>query len=82
LLVEQLSKVISDFGKSARFVPIEPMAQSKTSTSAFRQACEGFDRRLSGYPVNNILQGAHPKVVQERLGHSSIKTTLDVYGHL
>jgi len=24
----------------------------------------------------------HPKVIQERLGHSSIKTTLDVYGHL
>jgi len=23
-----------------------------------------------------------PKVVQERLGHSSIQMTLDVYGHL
>jgi uncharacterized membrane protein len=29
-----------------------------------------------------IALGAHPKVIQERLGHSSIKVTLDVHGHL
>ena len=29
-----------------------------------------------------ITQGEHPKVIQERLGHKSIKTTLDRYGHL
>ena len=29
-----------------------------------------------------IAQGEHPKVIQERLGHTSIKTTLDTYGHL
>lgn len=29
-----------------------------------------------------IRQGVHPKVVQERLGHSSAATTLDYYGHL
>ncbi|MFQ5967852.1 MAG: site-specific integrase [Acidimicrobiia bacterium] len=29
-----------------------------------------------------IANGQHPKVIQERLGHTSIKTTLDVYGHL
>jgi len=29
-----------------------------------------------------IALGAHPKVIQERLGHSSIKVTLDTYGHL
>ncbi len=27
-------------------------------------------------------QGAHPKVVQERLGHSTIVTTMDVYSHV
>lgn len=26
--------------------------------------------------------GAHPKVIQERLGHSSITIMMDVYGHL
>jgi len=29
-----------------------------------------------------IAQGAHPKSIQERLGHSSIRITLDRYGHL
>lgn len=29
-----------------------------------------------------IAQGAHPKEIQARLGHASIKTTLDTYGHL
>jgi integrase len=29
-----------------------------------------------------LKQGIHPKVVQERLGHSSITTTLDVYSHV
>ena len=29
-----------------------------------------------------ISLGAHPKAIQERLGHSSITVTIDVYGHL
>jgi integrase len=29
-----------------------------------------------------LLQGIHPKVVQERLGHSNISMTLDTYSHL
>lgn len=29
-----------------------------------------------------IAEGAHPKLIQERLGHSSITITLDRYGHL
>jgi len=29
-----------------------------------------------------IAQGAHPKAVQERLGHSTVRLTLDCYGHL
>ena len=28
-----------------------------------------------------ISMGAHPKVIQEGLGHASIRTTLDTYGH-
>lgn len=28
-----------------------------------------------------ITQGVHPKVMQERLGHASAATTLDMYGH-
>jgi integrase len=29
-----------------------------------------------------LQQGVHPKVVQERLGHSSINITLDIYSHV
>ncbi len=29
-----------------------------------------------------IAEGAHPKVIQTRLGHTSITTTLDTYGHI
>ena len=29
-----------------------------------------------------IAHGAHPKAIQERLGHSTIRVTFDRYGHL
>jgi hypothetical protein len=29
-----------------------------------------------------IAQGAHPKEIQEHLGHSTIRLTFDRYGHL
>lgn len=29
-----------------------------------------------------IAQGAHPKLIMERLGHKDITTTMNVYGHL
>ena len=29
-----------------------------------------------------LLQGVHPKVVQERLGHSKMSTTMDIYSHV
>lgn len=28
-----------------------------------------------------LIEGVHPKIVQERLGHSSISVTLDIYSH-
>jgi integrase len=29
-----------------------------------------------------LEHGVHPKIVQERLGHSSVSTTLDIYSHI
>jgi len=29
-----------------------------------------------------LLGGVHPKLVQERLGHSNISMTLDIYSHV
>jgi integrase len=29
-----------------------------------------------------LADGVHPKVTQERLGHSTISTTMDLYSHV
>ncbi len=29
-----------------------------------------------------LLQGVHPKIVAERLGHSTVSMTMDVYSHV
>jgi len=29
-----------------------------------------------------MAQGVHPKIVNERLGHSSVSITLDIYSHV
>ena len=34
------------------------------------------------YATVALNAGVHPKIVQERLGHSSISVTLDIYSHV
>lgn len=55
-----------------------------------------FDRRVARHGLERIrlhdlrhtwatvalANGVHPKVVQERLGHSSITVTMDIYSHV
>jgi integrase len=53
-----------------------------------------FLARLKGFPrvsfhdlrhshaTQLLLAGVHPKIAQERLGHSTISTTLDLYSHV
>ena len=39
--------------------------------------------RITPRHASHLLrQGVHPKVISERLGHSSVGFTLDTYGHL
>ena len=33
-------------------------------------------------PMQLLRQGIHPKIVSERLGHSSVAITLDIYSHV
>jgi integrase len=58
---------------------------------AWRAACDaafgaGFEARfhdLRHTAVALLIQeGAHPKLIQARMGHSSITMTMDTYGHL
>ena len=37
---------------------------------------------LNSHASHLLRQGVHPKVVSERLGHSTVGITLDVYSHL
>lgn len=43
--------------------------------------CRFHDLRHS-HAALLIKAGVHPKVIQKRMGHSSIRTTLDTYGHV
>ncbi|MGH2688176.1 MAG: tyrosine-type recombinase/integrase [Actinomycetota bacterium] len=51
-------------------------------------AAAGLDQGLRFHDLRHscaallVAQGAHPKEIQARLGHSSITTTLNTYGHL
>ncbi|MGA6933250.1 MAG: tyrosine-type recombinase/integrase, partial [Pseudolabrys sp.] len=34
------------------------------------------------HATHMLMSGVHPKVAQERLGHSSIAVTMDTYSHV
>jgi integrase len=55
----------------------------------FQRICEANELpKLRFYDLRHthasllIHEGVHPKKISERLGHSSIKLTMDTYGHL
>jgi integrase len=67
----------------------KPIAASSFNTAHWKPAKQraGIDR-LRWHDLRHtavalaIAQGAHPKAIQSRLGHSSVQVTLDRYGHL
>jgi integrase len=65
-----------------------PLSHSSFQTHHFRKAqeasgvyCRFHDLRHTSVALA-IAEGAHPKAIQTRMGHSSITVTLDRYGHL
>ena len=65
-----------------------PIISSSFWNNHFRRAqrrvgvvCRFHDLRHSSVALA-IAEGAHPKAIQARMGHSSINVTLDRYGHL
>jgi integrase len=65
--------------------PFLPMGFSGAFTRIMRKA------GLKGYRLHDarhahatlmLRQGVHPKIVQERLGHAKVGTTLDIYSHV
>ena len=65
--------------------PILPRAFSGAFRKIMRRAgMEGFRLHDARHAHASLMlrQGVHPKVVQERLGHAKVGTTLDIYSHV
>ena len=68
-------------GKSLRRASWRQRFWLPAVAASVREPCRFHDLRHT-HAALMIAKGVHPKVLQERLGHASAKTTLDVYGHL
>jgi integrase len=59
-----------------------------TVTKRFQDRTEAAGYKVTFHQLRHahasflLKQGIHPKVVAERLGHSTISTTLDIYSHV
>ena len=65
--------------------PFLPKSYSGAFTKIMRRAgLEGYRLHDARHAHATIMlkQGIHPKIVQERLGHAKISTTLDRYSHV
>ena len=67
---------------AGRFGGVTSGAASGCRRERLLSANPAFHYLRHSHAARLIAQGEHPKVIQERLGHASIKTTLDTYGHL
>lgn len=64
--------------------PIVPATATKrfqevTQVAGYKVTFQQLRHAYAGY---SLKKGIHPKVVAERLGHSTISTTLDIYSHV
>ena len=65
--------------------PILPRGYSGAFKKIMRQAgLEGYRLHDARHAHASLMlkQGVHPKIVQERLGHAKVGTTLDIYSHV
>ena len=65
--------------------PFLPRSFSGAFTKIMRQAgLEGYRLHDARHAHATLMlrQGVHPKIVQERLGHAKVGTTLDIYSHV
>ena len=64
--------------------PIKPDSFSRSWNHWFkkRKSQVRFHDLRHTHATHLLEQGVHPKVAQERLGHSSISITMDIYSHV
>ena len=84
---------LSDKGNTAWLFPAPEGGPIRRTTWTRRVwkpalAAAGLDEALGTHTLRRsqvallIAQGEHPKVIADRLGHTSVRSVLDVYGHL
>jgi len=90
MLADQLDRFVEAASDALVFTngAGHPLSHSSFLTHHFRKAqlaagvsCRFHDLRHTSVALA-IAEGAHPKAIQVRMGHSSITVTLDRYGHL
>jgi integrase len=69
------SMIKAKFGASVK-------AKTPTAQVTGLRGIRLHDARYTTHASLMLKQGVHPKIVQERLGHSSIAVTLDTYSHV
>jgi len=76
----------SDTRIVTKSVGASPTPQSLTDVVSRFMKKQGSALRLHGlrhsHASHLLAENVHPKIVQERLGHYSIATTMDIYSHL
>lgn len=90
LLAEQLARPMVERSGLVFPTPLgEPMRRSNFARRVWAPAVQGLEfEGLRFHDLRHtavalaISTGAHPKALQERMGHSSVTVTLDRYGHL
>lgn len=76
------SSFIFAYDDGRMFVPwgLSHMLKSKSKIAKIGQ--HRFHDLRHGHATYLLIQNVHPKIVQERLGHTNVGITLDTYSHL
>lgn len=75
---DDASHVVSQFDGS----PLQPRSLTHVVSAFLEQWGITLHKLRHSHASHLLAANIHPKIVQERLGHSSIGITLDIYSHL
>jgi integrase len=62
--------------------PIQPRSMTHAMSAFLKEWGMTLHRLRHSHASHMLASNVHPKIVQERLGHSSIAITMDTYSHL
>jgi integrase len=78
----QETNLVVDAGDGGAVSPVNLSSAWPRFLRRFELPHVRFHDLRHGHATLMLMQGVHPKVVSERLGHSSIGITLDTYSHV